>query len=54
MTKEENMFSHIGLLIMGLYLLIDGLLESQYDHAGIGLIVAGYAVTTLCKLKTGK
>ena len=39
---------------MGLYLLIDGLLDAQYDHAGIGLVVAAYALTTLYKLKTGK
>ena len=48
------MFTQIGLLIVGLYLLLDGLFEAQYDHALIGLIVGAYAVTTLYRLKTGK
>ena len=48
------MFTQIGLLVMGLYLLVDGLLEAGYVHAGIGLLVAGYAATTLYKLKAGK
>ena len=51
---RKNMFSQIGLLVMGLYLLVDGLLDAQYVHAGIGLIVGAYAATTLYKLKTGK
>ena len=52
--KEWWMFTQIGLLVMGLYLLVDGLLEAGYVHAGIGLLVAGYGATTLYKLKAGK
>ena len=48
------MYSQIGLLVMGLYLLFDGLPDAEYVHAGIGLVVAGFAATTLYKLKTGK
>ncbi len=48
------MFSQIGILVMGLYLVVDGMLDGQYVHAGIGLLVGVYAATTLYKLKTGK
>ena len=48
------MFSQLGLLVMGLYLLVDGLLDTEYVHAGIGLVVGVYAATTLYNLKAGK
>jgi len=48
------MYSQVGIIIMGLYLIVDGLLDSQYLHAGIGLLVGAFAATTLYKLKTGK
>jgi hypothetical protein len=48
------MYSQIGILVMGLYLIVDGMLDGQYLNAGIGLLVGVYAATTLYKLKTGK
>ncbi len=48
------MYSQIGILVMGLYLIVDGLPDGEYVHVGIGLIVGVYAATTLYKLKTGK
>lgn len=48
------MFSQLGLILMGLFLVVEGIKDGDYLHLGIGLLVAVLAASTLYKLKTGK
>ncbi len=48
------MFAQVAIVLLGLFLIAIGLGEGDYLSVGIGALVAGFAATTLYKLKTGK
>ena len=48
------MFSQIAIVLIGLFLVVMGLNKGDYLNVGLGLMVAGFAATTLFKLRSGK
>ena len=48
------MFSQVAIILMGLFLVVEGVRDSNYLHVGIGILVGALAASTLYKLKTGK
>lgn len=48
------MFSQIAIVVLGLFLVVNGLTSGNYADVGIGVLVAGFSASTLYKLKTGK
>jgi hypothetical protein len=48
------MFSQIAIVIMGLFLVANGIRYGDYLSVGLGVLVGVFAATTLYKLKTGK
>ena len=48
------MFSQAAIILIGLFLIVMGLRESDYLNIGLGLMVAGFAATTLYRLRSGK
>jgi hypothetical protein len=47
-------FSQVAIVIIGLFLLVMGIRDGDYVNIGLGVMVAGFAGTTLYKLKTGR
>ncbi len=48
------MFSQVAIVLIGLFLVASGLAQGDYLNVGLGLMVAGFAATTLYKLRSGK
>ncbi len=48
------MFSQIAIVIIGLFLVVNGIRNGDYLNISLGVLVGVFAATTLYRLKTGK
>ena len=48
------MFSQLAIVIVGLFLVVNGIRTGDYLNIGFGVLVTVFAATTLYKLKAGK
>ena len=48
------MFTQIFIVVLGLFLVVQGLQSSEYVSGGVGALIAIAAASTIYKLKTGK
>jgi hypothetical protein len=48
------MFSQVAIILLGLFLVVIGLRQGDYLNVGLGLMIAGFAATTLYRLRSGK
>ena len=48
------MFSQIALVIIRLFLVVNGIRNGDYMSISLGVLVSDFAASTLYKLKTGK
>jgi len=48
------MFSQLAIIVLGVFLVAMGFREGNYLNIGVGVLVAGFAASTLYRLRSGK